>query len=133
MQRIKSLLLANRELVVYASIGVTGIAVDLCFFYILHSIVGINEYLANIISISLGITNNFFWNRQFNFKTKDRIFMRFSRFYSIGIFGLILSSIIIFSLNNLVGIDPTISKILSIPPVTILQFILNKRFSFHKF
>jgi len=132
MQKIKSVFTQNREIMLYSIIGVTGVFIDLLTFYFLYNNLGFNQYLANFISISLGITNNFCWNRSINFRIKNKVSKRFLSFYLVGTFGLILSNLIIFILEYAFAIQGTPAKVLSIPVLTLVQFYLNKNISFSK-
>ena len=69
------------ELVRYCVIGVSGATLDALLFYLLTHI-GIHYQIANLISVSCGIVNNFFLNAFFNFKTKNRLLFRFCSFCS---------------------------------------------------
>lgn len=111
-------------------IGLSGVAIDVIAYAILTELFDVNVFLANVISVSLGITNNFFLNRQFNFKKKDSVVKRFVFFYSIGLLGLLLSEVLLFAFIERLGLDSAISKILTLPFVLIFQYSFNKRFSF---
>ncbi len=87
---------------------------------------------ANIISVSCGITNNFILNAILNFKVKDKMFIRFLRFYSIGLIGLIISSGLLYFLIDVFRMIEIISKGCTIFVVVILQYNLNKRITFKK-
>ena len=89
---IKKLFNKYRELVVYCMIGCTGAGLDFIIYAVLTNFVGLHYQLANFFSVSFGIINNFFLNRHFNFKTKDRLFARLCSFYAVGMFGWALSA-----------------------------------------
>lgn len=120
----------HRQLITYGLIGATGALIDFVLYLFFYSLLGIPPVIASFLSVSAGIVNNFILNAFFNFKTKDNLFSRFLSFYSIGIGGAILSSVLILIIHNIIGIDATISKIATIAPVVLLQFFLNKKYSF---
>ena len=64
-----------RELILYCLIGCTGATLDFVIYAVLTEWAGLHYQLANFISISFGIVNNFFWNYFFNFKTHDHLVM----------------------------------------------------------
>lgn len=130
---IKNKILEHKEFLLYAIIGVTGVAIDFIIFYLLYNKLNADVVIANIISVSAGITNNFILNTFFNFKKKDRIGTRFFSFFTVGIAGLLLSNLIIFIFHSKAGLDATLVKFISIPPVVVFQFILNKKISFRDF
>ncbi len=116
----------------YSLIGVSGASLDYILFVALHSLGGTDKYLANAISVTVGITNNFVLNAFLNFQQNNRLLQRFAYFYATGIAGLLLSNLILF-----VGIDKLLfnapaTKFFSIFFIVLLQYNLNKRLAFKK-
>lgn len=114
----------------YAIIGFLGASLDFAFFALLTQTGNIYYIYANVISVSLGITNNFILNVLFNFKVKNNIFSRFLKFYSIGIFGLGVSIFLLYLLVETIQINPILAKIVTIFSVPLIQFYLNKYITF---
>jgi putative flippase GtrA len=119
-----------RQLVRYTLIGGTGVAVDLLVFLLLHNAVGLGEQLANWISTTLGITNNFVLNALITFDRRDRIVVRFLRFYAVGLTGIALTFLLFLVFTDSLGIDANLVKAGSLPLVLALQFVLNRKWSF---
>ncbi len=117
------------ELVRYCVIGVTGASLDAVLFYLMTR-AGIHYQIANFISVSCGIINNFFLNAYFNFKTKNRLLRRFCCFYAIGMFGWGISALLLWLFIEEWGLQPFSSKLVIIFIVTAVQFTLNKTFTF---
>ncbi len=131
-EMVKKLIESNRNLILYALVGCLGVLVDMTVFYILFSIMRIPVFVSNFVSISAGITNNFFLNAFFNFKTKDNLLVRYMRFSGIGLFGYLISTILIYILSDIFFIDEMIAKFFTLFLVFLVQYNLNKRFSFGK-
>ncbi|PAZ10759.1 dolichyl-phosphate beta-D-mannosyltransferase [Streptomyces sp. SA15] len=119
-----------RQLVRYTLIGGSGVVVDLLVFLLLHNSVGLDEQLANWISTTLGITNNFILNALITFDRRDRIVVRFLRFYAVGLTGIALTFLLFLVFTDSLGIDANIVKAGSLPLVLALQFVLNRKWSF---
>lgn len=117
-------------LIRYCLIGVTGVSLDFIIFFLLTTKCGIYYQFTNVLSVSCGIANNFILNAFFNFKVKNNLRKRFLIFYSVGISGLILSGLLLFVLVELIGGSVLLSKGITIIIVTIMQFNLNKYFTF---
>jgi len=132
LEKVKKLILEKKQFILYSIIGFSGAFIDFVVFIVLIKVFSMNAIIANAISISLGITNNFILNSIFNFKVKDKLKQRFIKFYLIGLFGFFISSLIIYILKEVLGVDPIISKLCSIVIVVILQYSLNKRITFKK-
>jgi len=140
MSRIKDLMAVralldlyenHRNFFWYSVIGISGVALDYITFLILFNAVGLDKNVANVISTSLGITNNFFWNAFLNFKKTDKLLVRFFTFYAVGIVGLLLTSLMFVLFVDLLKIDANLVKACSIVVVVIVQYGLNRKFSFN--
>lgn len=119
-----------RQLLRYTLIGGSGLALDLVVFLLLHNLAGMDEQFANAISTTLGIANNFVLNALFTFERRDRIVMRFLRFYAVGLTGIALTNLLFLAFTDALGIDANLVKVGSLPLVLALQFALNKKWSF---
>lgn len=119
----------HQQLIVYGIIGISGATLDFLGYLFLYKQLGVAPPIASFLSVTLGITNNFILNSRFNFKVSDNLLKRFTSFYAIGMFGAILSAVIIAILQYF-KVDPTIAKLLTIPPIVLSQYILNKRIAF---
>lgn len=119
-----------RELIRYGLIGATGAGLDFLVFAALVTWTSIPVGFASVVSVSLGITNNYLLNYFFNFPVRNRFWLRLAAFFAVGIFGIVLSVVIIEYLVSL-GVSPILAKVISIPPVVVVQFVINKYVSFH--
>ncbi len=122
-------LFTSRHFLLYTAIGLSGVALDFLIFALLISKTDINYLLANFIAISIAILNNFLLNAYFNFKKTDGLLYRFASFYFVGLLGLGLSQILLIFFIAL-GFNEIIAKLLTLPPILIFQFMLNKKYSF---
>jgi putative flippase GtrA len=119
-----------RQLIRYTMVGGSGVALDLAAFFLLYNALGLHEQIANAISTSLGITNNFVLNALFTFDRRDRLLVRFLRFYAVGLTGIALTYVLFRIFSDWLGVDPNLVKAGSLPLVLALQFVLNKKWSF---
>ncbi|MFC3578425.1 GtrA family protein [Streptomyces yaanensis] len=119
-----------RQLVRYTLIGGSGIALDMVVFLLLHNWAGLDEQIANALSTTLAITNNFVLNALFTFERRDRIVVRFLRFYAVGLTGIALTNLLFLVFTDALGIDANLVKAGSLPLVLALQFGLNRKWSF---
>ncbi|MBQ6644161.1 MAG: GtrA family protein [Saccharopolyspora sp.] len=128
-QQVK-LPLPSRALVLYGIIGVCGVTLDYLLFLLLFNVAGMHEQVANAISTSVGIANNFVFNAWLNFRTRDRLLRRFARFYSVGLAGMALTFLLLQLGSGAFGWNPNLVKAAAIPLVVGLQYLINKRWSF---
>ncbi|MGP4018482.1 GtrA family protein [Saccharopolyspora sp. 5N708] len=122
--------LISRSLLRYAVIGASGVLLDYLLFLLLFNVIGLHPQLANAISTTAGITNNFVLNALFNFRKRDRILVRFLRFYAVGLAGIALTFLLLQVFSGWLGIDPNLVKAGSLPVVLIFQYAINKKWSF---
>jgi len=120
----------SRQLISYTLIGGSGVALDLLVFLLLHNVAGMNEQFANAISTTLGIANNFALNARFTFERRDRLVVRFLRFYAVGLTGIALTNLLFLAFTDGLGVDANLVKAGSLPLVLALQFVLNRKWSF---
>lgn len=121
-----------RNLILYGIIGGFSATIDFLIFYALTTFGDVFYLYANIISVTFGITISFILNRNFNFKVKDKVLKRFSIFISVGLGGLLLSSLLLYLFIDIFILEKIISKILSIVLVVVIQFFVNKFITFKK-
>nr|WSZ15021.1 GtrA family protein [Streptomyces canus] len=118
------------QLLRYTLIGGSGVALDLVVFLLLHNLTGMNEQVANALSTTLGIASNFALNARFTFERRDRLVVRFLRFYAVGLTGIALTNLLFLAFTDGLGIDANLVKAGSLPLVLALQFVLNRKWSF---
>jgi putative flippase GtrA len=122
----------RKHFIIYSFIGVSGALFDYLAFVTMMQFLPIHYLWVNAISTTLGVTNNFFLNARFNFEVKDRLLGRFLSFYAVGLLGMLVASGLLYVLVSLFEIMPQISKIFVIIVIVLLQYNLNKRFSFRR-
>lgn len=118
------------HLLTYWCYGVITAAIDVAIFTTLVEIVVIYYIIANCISVSIGICVSFLLNSKYNFKVTDNKTRRFTIFFLVGITGILLSNIILYSMTEILGLYYFIGKILSLVSVSLCKFTFNKFVTF---
>lgn len=121
---------AARPFLLYMVIGCSGVTLDLATFALLFDVAGLHEQVANALSTTLGITSNFLLNSRFTFGKRDRLAVRFARFYGVGLFGMAVTTAALHVFVTVLGVEATLVKALTIPCVAVMQYWLNKKWSF---
>ena len=121
-----------RELAIYGVIGGGCALLDFSLFTLMFRKLGINEYVANAISVHAGIATSFVLNRRFNFKKTDRVLFRAATFYLTGLFGLALSYGLLWAGGLLLPGSVVFVKFCSIFIVAFVQFVVNKLVAFRR-
>ncbi len=120
-----------RNLIIYGLIGGFSALLDWGVLALLHEVLGMNEFVANVISVHCGIFTSFMLNRHINYKKKDKTAKRFASFYVIGLLGLGLSSLILLG-GRALEISVLWTKAFSVVFVAGVQFLLNNFLTFRK-
>ena len=125
----------NKDVILYIVFGVLTTLVNLVTFYILSSLIHMNENIANLIAIPLSILFAYFTNRKWVFHTEAKGFK--ANFYEFVKFisGRALTMFIEFfgcMLLFKTPIPAIVSKLAMNVIIIILNFFISKFFAFKK-
>jgi len=118
-----------REIVLYGLIGLFSALIDTGAFIGMVS-VELNQFIANLISVNIGILCSFLLNTFINFKKKDALLKRALFFWIVGYIGLLLSMGILYLGILVFHIDEIVVKIISVGFVALVQYLINSNFTF---
>ena len=119
------------QLVKYVLIGVLGLIVAFGIYVILTHF-NINVEIANMISSTFGIINNFFWNSYTNFKVHDRMLLRFISYFLVGQITTVFTTVSLFIFATKLGLPHLVVKTIATFVATLIQFVINKVITFRK-
>ena len=135
MEKIKKIMqkLLNKEVILYVVFGIFTTLVNLGSFYIMNSILKINENIANLIAIILAVLFAYVTNKDLVFHSKaEKPKEKLTEFFKF-ILGRTFTMILEF-LGGLIlfktSIQAMISKLLLTVVVVILNFFISKFFAF---
>lgn len=120
----------HSNLVLYGVIGLTGALIDMLIYLVLVKYTLVPAPIASLMSVSMGVVNNFILNSAFNFKKHDHLPYRFASFYIVGLMGAVLSAILIYLLIKYMSLTPVWAKVATIIPVVLIQYGINKAVTF---
>lgn len=132
MEFARELIRDNSHFLKYAMIGGVGVTLDMGLFVALTRWLLWPYLLANAAGVVVGITNNFFLNAYFNFRTTDRLWQRYASFFTVGLFGLLLSSFCLYVFIDFALLGIVTAKALTIVLVAVTQYCLNKNITFKR-
>lgn len=119
------------HLVRYLLIGGMASAIDVLLFMALYNLVGTSTLTAHSISVPVSVLVSFFVNARHNFRTDDHMALRLFSFAAVCGLGYLVGFGVIRAATE-VGLGANLGKILSLPAVFVVQFILNSRITFRK-
>ena len=121
----------HRHLIKYFLIGVTASAIDVVLFLILFNWVGTSALAAHSVSVPTAVLFSFVVNARHNFRTVDYPMLRLFSFVVVCTIGYV-SGYAVIEAAIAFGSDANIGKIVSLPVVFAIQYILNSKITFRK-
>jgi putative flippase GtrA len=131
MDQILSFIKTKRIIILYGIIGVSAVVVDYVFFVLFYNVFEIKPVVATVLSVAISTVYAFTLNKKYNFKTNDFTTSRFVMYALVSLTGMLTSALVIEFLSR-IHIDPNIAKAISLPPIVVMQYILNKQFTFNE-
>jgi len=117
------------KFLLYCFCGGLGVSSDYVIYYLLVSS-GVWYQYGNFSGYLCGTLVSFFLNRIITFDKKDLLVRRLSIFVGVASVGFAISMLMLWIMVDYIYIDPKISKLLTLPVVVVIQFILNKKITF---
>jgi putative flippase GtrA len=137
---MKSILSINRfnigdnemkRLLKFGTVGIFNTLITIGSFMLLLS-VGVNYLLANIISYGLGVINSYYWNKNWVFEATSGQKNLFLKFVVVNLITLLINTLSLYLLVNYLGIHPIIGQFISTGIGMVINYLLNKRWTFNK-
>ena len=114
----------------YLVLGGFGASVDTLAFLSLGQ-VGVPPIIANTISTLVGIGISYLLNSKYTFNQSQYTRLAATKFLTVGIFGLIFSNTTFWAMIVYLDTYPLLAKIITLPAVALIQFALNKMWTFN--
>jgi len=122
----------NKQFLLYCIIGASGTLLDFGVFSLLYGPHWLNYQGANAISYASGTFLSFILNARFNFRVTDKIPWRLACFFGVAFLGWLMSAGLLSLFIGHFQFNPYLSKAVALVFVVILQYNLNRLFSFRK-
>lgn len=127
----------QQKAVQFIEFCVVGVSNTLIHYavYALLVFFGVNYVLANLIAFLISVTNAFYWNNKYVFKTKKgekrSLFGSFFKtVLSYGITGLGLATVLLVLWVEILGLPELLGPVLNLLVTIPLNFLLNKFWAF---
>ena len=95
-------------------------------FIALKDAFGFIPELATVCSTFIAMIYAFTLNSFYTFKVKTHLWKRFISYFLVSVVGMILSVVMIWYFARIGGHDENMIKILSLPVIFVVQFLLNR-------
>jgi putative flippase GtrA len=120
----------DRRFLRFAVVGGSNGAVTIGTYSVLLAI-GVAYPIAAVAGYLAGIVNGYTWNRIWTFETGPFHLPEFSRYVVVQGFGLLLNLALLYALIEALETPKALAEVISVVPVVLLTFILNRRWTFH--
>jgi putative flippase GtrA len=130
MSSVQALWQKHRQFLLYCICGGTGVCTDYAVFLLLFQVAGLGHQAANAAGYLAGTMMSFVLNRAITFNMRDQTGKRLALFLTTAGIGFLASAALLALLVDVLHVDARLAKILTLPMVVVLQFTLNKRFTF---
>lgn len=108
----------------------SGLVVDFSLTWLFKDVFHVNKFLANAIGFSAAVLSNYYINRIWTFRNKDKVGKQLAAFITVSVVGLLLNSSIVYLFNHVLGLDFYLSKVIAVGLVFFWNFSANYFFVF---
>ncbi len=130
-ETLRALYERHQTLVKYFLIGCTASAIDVILFLLIFNVLGQTPLVAHSVSVPAAVLFSFVVNARHNFRTTDHVWLRLLSFALVCLVGYACGYAVI-EAAMAVGFGANVGKVLSLPVVFIVQYILNSRITFRR-
>lgn len=129
-RQVAELLKKYERFIIYMIIGGGAVVIDVGLFALLTNALDMHIILANTAAVFTAMLYSFGLNARFNFKVTDNLLARFASFAVVTGIGYLISTVMLYGLSDILGLNALLVKVASLPVVLVAQFMLNSRFTF---
>ena len=121
-----------KRFIKFSIVGLSGTLVNMAVYAVAVNS-GLYYLIAAVISFLFAVTNNFYWNFRWTFKGQAAFRSRrnkYFRFLAVSLLNLGINLLLLRLLVETLGFDKTLAHLVAIGLVSILNFLMNSRFTF---
>ena len=118
------------QFIKFGVVGVSNTLITAIVIWVLLKQLNTSDYLANIAGYIVGLINSFIWNRKWTFASKSSLKAQILKFILTFALSYLFQLGNLYLLLNYTSIDPFVCQLLSIVVYTVINFLMNKYFTF---
>ncbi|MDM5237014.1 sugar translocase [Bacillus cereus] len=119
------------KLLKFGLVGIFNTLITIISFMILVKL-GMNYLVANTISYLIGVANSYYWNKNWVFKPNNKSTSMFFKFLTVNLIVLAFNTLCLFILVDKLAFNPFIAQIFAIGVGMVINFVLNKIWTFNQ-
>lgn len=119
-----------KQAIKYGVVGVSNTLITAIVIWIMMKLLGFSDVVSNMVGYIAGVLNSFVWNKQWTFQSSAGWVGSAVRFGIVfGICYLLQLGLLMY-LNKHLSIDPYYNQLLAMAFYTVINFIMNKFYTF---
>jgi putative flippase GtrA len=130
---MKKIFTKYSTLIKYFFIGISAAGIDVSIYIVLFNIFDLPALISTSISIAVATVYAFTLNKVYNFQVKGNTFLRLLSYSLVSGVGLLISLTLLYIFTEVKGYDGNLIKIISLPIIFVVQYVLNKKITFSSF
>ena len=123
----------HQSLIQFLKFGIVGISntlITALTIWLLLKVLHCSYYFSNFTGYMFGLINSFIWNRKWTFESKTKVSATLFKFIATFAISYLFQLGNLYLLLHYTHIDPYLCQLLSIIVYTLLNFALNKTYTF---
>jgi putative flippase GtrA len=128
--RVAACLTQHRVFLTYCLIGAGSATLDFIVYSVLVGQTSVHYEVANAIGYAAGTVSSFLLNAHLNFKTTDKMALRFLAFGGVAVLGWLASAVVLYAMIDGMGWNKYVTKFCAIGVVVMVQYNLNRILAF---
>jgi putative flippase GtrA len=120
----------HRVFLTYCLIGAGSATLDFIVYSVLVGQTPVHYEVANAIGYAAGTVSSFLSNAHLNFKTTDKMALRFLAFGGVALLGWLASAVALYAMINSMGWNKYVAKFCVIGVVVFIQYNFNRLLAF---
>lgn len=119
-----------KQAIKYGIVGISNTAITAVVIWVMMKMLGCSDVTSNVVGYVAGVINSFIWNKQWTFHSSSGWTSSAVRFGVVfGVCYLMQLGVLMY-LNANLSIDPYYNQLLAMAFYTVINFIMNKFYTF---
>lgn len=116
----------------YGVVGISNTVITALVIWVMMKLFGFSDVVSNVVGYIAGVLNSFILNKQWTFKSSAGWAGSALRFGLVFAICYLLQLGVLLYLNKTLTIDPYYNQLIAMAFYTVINFVMNKFFTFHK-
>ncbi|MDL2278317.1 GtrA family protein [Parabacteroides sp. OttesenSCG-928-G07] len=120
-----------KQAIKYGIVGVGNTLITAIVIWVMMKLLGCSDVLSNAVGYVAGLLNSFIWNKQWTFKTSGKWLSSAIKFaIAFAICYTLQLGVLIYLNKTLTTIDSYYNQLIAMAFYTVINFIMNKFYTF---